>query len=167
MWNVETFSYIKNHCGGLREAGHNTKNFLNLSEARIQVNASIASSTPPVLQVKINADWYLVIIILFLLLQAIPNLMNVSRLEKWSIPSITFNDNSSIVRGLTELILGEKMGIDSDKFAPFSMTKSSVVNILKEEASGLSVKGIIGRRFQNTVRRQPGNKRNKNPTLSN
>lgn len=38
------------------------------------------------------------------------------------------------------------------------MTKSSVVNILKEEASGLSVKGIIGRRFQNAVQRQPGNK---------
>lgn len=63
MW--KTFSYIKNHCGGLWEAGHNTKNFLNLSEARIQVNASIASSIPPVLQLKINADWYLVIIILF------------------------------------------------------------------------------------------------------
>lgn len=39
MWNEDTFKYIRQQCGGLREIDHKTKNFSNLPEARIQVNA--------------------------------------------------------------------------------------------------------------------------------
>lgn len=118
MWNVETFSYIENQCGGLGETGNNTKNFLNLSEARIQVNASIASSIPPVLQVKINADWYPGIITPVFTPIGHPKSDEQFKARESEYPQHNLNDNSSIVRGLTELILGEKMEIHSDKFAP-------------------------------------------------
>lgn len=49
MRNEGTFIYIGNQCGGLLEIGHSTKNFLELSEAGIQVKAT---STSSVLQIS-------------------------------------------------------------------------------------------------------------------
>lgn len=56
-WNGGTFNYVGQQRGGLREIDYNSKNFLKLSEARIQVNAKSISSIPSILHPKVEAQW--------------------------------------------------------------------------------------------------------------